>query len=191
MKKLFITLFIITGCLFTASAQDKAALQQGAERIYKNTTQGNYEALLDDTYPKIFNFIPKDQMLKMLQGLLKGDGYVMDVLEAPANFQYGEIKKIGDGSYCIIKHDLLSKMTFTQPVSDAESKELIANLKNAMHTDDVTFNPRSNSFTILSRADLIAVYDSSTGGKWKFMNKGGEKLMDKLFTKEVRSALGI
>jgi len=190
MEKYIITLFIV-GCSLAGFAQDKAALQAGLDRVYKNTTSGNYEALLSDTYPKIFEVIPKDQMLKSLQGMLNGPGYILDVLDAPANFELGEIKHIGKGYYCIIKHDLLMKMTFTQPVSEAESKTMIQNLKTSMKSDAVTFNPRSNSFTMKTRADIIAISNGVTGGKWKFLNRTGEKIMEKVLDADVRKAMGL
>lgn len=190
MKKYIITLFVLA-CSLTAFAQDKAALQAGLDRVYKNTTTGQYEALLADTYPKIFEVIPKEQMLKSLQSMINGPGYVLDVLEVPANFEIGEIKKVGSGYYCIVKHDLLMKMTFTQPVSDAESKTMIENLKTSMKTQEVTFNPRSNSFTMKTRADIIGISNGVTGGKWKFLNRTGSKLMEKVLDADVRKALGV
>jgi hypothetical protein len=39
-------------------------------------------------------------------------------------------------------------MTFTEPLKGIEAKEMIKNLKASMKTDDVTFNPSFNSFTI-------------------------------------------
>lgn len=190
MKKIIACLFLLAFTL-TAAAQDKAALQTGLDRVYKNTTGGQYEALLADTYPKIFDVIPKEQMLKSLQGMLNGPGYVLDVLDAPANFEIGEIKHIGSGYYCIVKHDLLMKMTFTEPISEADSKTMIENLKTSMKTKDVTFNPRSNSFTMYTRADIIAISNTVTGGKWKFLNRTGNAIMEKVLDADVRKALGV
>jgi hypothetical protein len=190
MKKYIITL-IVLACSLTAFAQDKTALQAGLARFYKNTTDGKYEALLEDTYPKIFEVIPKDKMLQTLQDMLKGNGYVLDVLDAPANFEPGEIKHIGNGYYCVVKHDLLTKMTFTEPVSEAESKTIIQNLKGSTKTQDVTFNPKSNSFTMKTRVDIIAISNGLTGGTWKFMNRAGAKLMEKVLDADVRKALGV
>ncbi|MFP9100670.1 hypothetical protein ACLI09_16595 [Flavobacterium sp. RHBU_24] len=190
MKTCIITFFLVC-CSLAGVAQDKPALQAGLDRVYKNTTSGNYEALLNDTYPKIFEVIPKEQMLKSLQGMLNGPGYILDVLDAPANFDLGEIKHIGKGYYCIVKHDLLMKMTFTQPISEAESKTMIQNLKTSMKSEDVTFNPRSNSFTMKTRADIIAISNEFTGGKWKFLNRTGSKIMEKVLAEDVRKALDL
>lgn len=189
MKKILLALALLTA--FGAAAQDKKALEADATRFYKNTTDGKYDALLADTYPKVFEFIPKDKMLESLQGMLKGDGYVMDVMDTPANFDFSEIKHIGTGYYCIVKHDLLLKMTFTEPIGEAEANAMIQNFKKAMKTNEVSFNPKYNTFTMKQRADIIAIANPATGGKWKFLNRSGEKLMAKVLDEEVRKALGV
>lgn len=189
MKKLFLALALTIA--LSSFAQDKKALETDVARFYKNTTDGKYEDLLADTYPKVFEFIPKDKMLQSLEGMLKGDGYIMDVMDAPANFEYGEIKQIGDGYYCIIKHDLLLKMTFKEPIGEAEANTMVQNFKTAMKTQEVSFNPKFNTFTMKQRADIIAISNTLTSGKWKFLNRSGEKLMAKVLDEAVRKQLGV
>ncbi|MFP9115992.1 hypothetical protein ACLI1A_18790 [Flavobacterium sp. RHBU_3] len=173
------------------SAQDRKALETDAARFYNNTTTGKYEALIADTYPEIFKIIPKEKMMEGLKAMLKGDGYVMDILEEPANFNFGEIKQINSGSYCIIKHDLVMKMTFLEPLGEAEAKEMVKNLKASMKTEDVTFNPKYNSFTIKQKADIIAISNANTTGKWKFLNRAGHGLMTKVLGEEVCKELAL
>ena len=189
-KPALLVLFLIVSC-FTVKAQDKTALQTAAAKMYTNTVSGNYDALINDTYPKIFEVVPKDKMLEGLKAMLNGDGYTMAIVNTPANFEYGPIKKIGAGSYCIIKHDLLMKMTFKDPLSAEESKGMIDNLKKAMQTEEVTFDAKSNSFTMKKRADVIAVSDKLTNNQWKFLNRAGKGLMAKVFEPEVIKQLGL
>lgn len=189
MKKIFFALTLLIA--FSALAQDKKTLETDAARFYKNTVDGKYELLIADTYTKVFDFIPKDKMLESLKGMLKGDGYVMDIVDGPANFEFSEIKHIGNGYYSIVKHDLLMKMTFTEPVGEAEANAMIQNFKKAMKTEEVTFNPRFNTFTMRKRADFIAIFNEHTAGKWKFLNRSGEKLMAKVLDDAVRKQLGV
>lgn len=173
------------------NAQDMKALQTDALRYYKNTTAGKYEALLTDTYPKIFDVVTKEKMLYLLKSMLQGDGYLMDVLEAEPNFKFNDIKSINGGFYTIVDHDLLIKMTFTEPLSGLEAKELMKNLKTSMKTEEVTFNPKFNSFTIKKRADVIAISNSVTGGKWKFLNRANPVVMNKVLGEDVVKGLGL
>ncbi len=176
---------------FTVVAQDKQSLEATALSMYNNTVAGNYEAVANGTYPKIFEVLPKDKMMESLKNMLNGDGYSLMLLKADPKFEYGPIKKIGDGQYCLVKHDLVMKMTFKDPVGDPESKEMIENFKKAMQTNDITFEAKSNSFIIKKRADVVFASDKITKNQWKYMNRAGGKLMEKMFGAEVLKQLGI
>ena len=189
MKKLLSALFFF--CAMALQAQDMKALQTDALRMYKNTTAGKYEALLADTYPKIFELVPKEKMLEVLKSTLKGNGYVHDILDTPPNFKFNDIKTVNGGYYTVIDHDLLIKMTFTEPLKGIEAKEMIKNLKASMKTEDVTFSPNFNSFTIKKRGDILAISNSVTGGKWKFLNRTSPAMMKKVLGEEVCKALNI
>lgn len=189
MKKLLITLFLLAG--YMLNAQDMKALQTDATRMYKNTTAGKYEALLADTYPKIFELVPKDKMLQVLKNTLQGDGFVMDILEAEPNFKFGDVKTINGGYYTLVDHDLLIKMTFIEPMTGLEAKDMLKNLKASMKTEDIIYNPKFNSFTIKKRADVIAISNSITGGKWKFLNRSSPGMMEKVLGADVVKALNL
>lgn len=189
MKKLLVALALLIG--YTLNAQDMKALQTDATRMYKNTTAGKYEALLADTYPKIFEIVPKEKMLQVLKNTLQGDGFVMDILDAEPNFKFGEVKTVDAGYYTLVDHDLLIKMTFIEPLSGLEAKNMLKNLKTSMKTEDITYNPKFNSFTIKKRADVIAIANKVTGGKWKFLNRSSPGMMEKVLGTDVIKALNL
>lgn len=189
MKKLLITLLLLAGCML--NAQDMKALLTDATRMYKNTTAGKYEALLADTYPKIFEVVPKEKMLQVLKSTLQGDGFVMDILDAEPNFKFGDVKTVNGGFYTLVDHDLLIKMTFVEPLTGIEAKEMLKNLKTSMKTEEITFSPKFNSFTIKKRVDVIAISNSVTGGKWKFLNRANPVMMTKVLGEDVVKALGL
>jgi hypothetical protein len=189
-KHLLIIAFIMAGC-FSTNAQDKQSLEVAALQMYNNTVAGNYEAVASGTYPKIFEVLPKDKMMESLKAMLNGDGYTLMLLKADPKFEYGPIKKVNDGLYCLVKHDLLMKMSFKEPVSEVESKQMTENFKKAMQTNDITFESKSNSFTIKKRADVVFAADKFTKNQWKYMNRAGIKLMEKMFGPEVLKQLDI
>jgi|GEM_PF-722447 len=191
MKKQILLIAFLLTTAFTVTAQDKTSLEAAALTMYNNTVAGNYEAVANGTYPKIFEILPKDKMMESLKNMLNGDGYSLMLLKADPKFEYGPVKKVADGQYCLVKHDLVMKMTFKDPVGDPESKEMIANFKKAMQTNDITFEAKSNSFTIKKRADVVFAADKLTKNQWKYMNRAGDKLMEKIFGTEVLKQLGI
>jgi len=191
MQKHFLLIaFFITAC-FGATAQDRQSLEEAAMQMYTNTVAGNYESVAGSTYPKVFEIIPKDKMMESLKGMLNGDGYTMMLLKGNPNFEFGPVKKINDGNYSLVKHDLIMKMIFKEPVSDAEGKTMTENFKQAMQTSDVSFEGKSNSFTIKKRVDVIFVSNKLTNNKWKFMNKAGHGLMVKIFDEKVVKEYGL
>ncbi len=191
MKKHFLLIaFLLSTCL-SVTAQDRQSLEEAALQMYNNTVAGNYESVASGTYPKVFEIIPKEKMMEMLKGMLNGDGYSMMLLKGNPNFEFGPVKKINEGNYSLVKHDLLMKMIFKEPVSDAESKTMTDNFKKAMQTNDVAFDAKSNSFTIKKRVDVIFVYDKITGNKWKFINRAGHGLMVKIFDDKVIKEYGL
>lgn len=191
MKKYFLLIIFVLTTSFSGIAQDRQSLENAALQMYDNTVAGNYEAVANGTYPKIFEIIPKDKMMEMLKGMLNGDGYTMMLLKGNPNFEFGAVKKIDDGNYSLVKHDLLMKMIFKEPVDNAESKSMIDNFKKAMQTSDVTFEAKSNSFTIKKRVDVIFIADKLTNNKWKFMNRAGHGLMLKVFNDKVVKEYGL
>ena len=172
-------------------AQDKPALENTAELMVTNTVAGNFESVANGTYPKIFEVMPKEKMMEGLKQMLNGDGFSILLLKTDPKFEYGPIKKVDDGWYCLVKHDMLMKMTFKDPVNDADSKTMIQNLKTAMQTNDISFEAKSNSFIIKKRVDVIFANDKLTNKKWKYLNKSSNNLMAKMFEPEVLKALGI
>jgi len=191
MKKHFLLIAFILTAGFGAMAQDKQSLEAAAVQMYNNTVAGNYESVANGTYPKIFEIMPKDKMMEGLKAMLNGDGYTLKLLKEDPKLEYGPIKKVNEGLYCLVKHDLLIKMSFNEPVGDAESVEMIENFKKAMQTKDVTFEAKSNSFIIKKRVDVIFAADKLTKNQWKYMNRAGSGLMAKVFEPEVIKQLGI
>ncbi|MXN92478.1 hypothetical protein GR160_14710 [Flavobacterium sp. Sd200] len=191
MKKYFLAAVVFFAVLLNATAQDIQSLESVALQMYENTVAGNYEAVAAGTYPKVFEFIPKEKMMEMLKGMLNGDGYSIKLLKGDPAFEFGPVKKINDGNYCLVKYDMLTKMTFKEPVGDAESKAMIENFKKAMQTNEVTFEAKSNSFLINKRADVIFVSNKLTANKWKYMNRAGHGLMVKVFDEKVVKEYGL
>lgn len=191
MKTPFLIVAFLLASCFVAVAQDKQALETGMTKMYKNTVEANYDGMIEDTYPKIFEIAPKEKLREALQNMMNGDGYTMTVINTPPNFEYGPIKKIGEGSYCIVKHNLLMKMAFKSPISDEEKKTMTENFKTALQASEVTFDQKSNSFTINKRADVVAVANKLTNNQWKFINRGPTPLMEKLLDASVVKELGL
>ena len=180
---------MIAPLCMNAQAPNKALLEQNAQKMMDFTISKNYSALMDLTYPKIFDIVPREQMMEILANMMNGDGFTITLLPTAPNFKFGDIREIDSAYYSVFEHDLAMKMAFTAPMEDPEM--MVGIFKTQLQTDDVTYDKSQNAFTIKKRAQVIAVADASTNGKWAFVNNDGGKLMNMLFPENVIKELGL
>ena len=191
MKKYLITLVLFL-TVATGFAQDKKSLEARVQKMYELTVSGKFNELMDYTYPKIFEIVPKEQLTAAMQEMLKGnDEFTISILPTPPNFVFGDIKKVGSGFYTIVKHDTKMQIKFNEPMEEEEAEMMIEMFKEAMASDDVTYNAETNSIIVLKKSEVIAAADGYTKNEWMFTNKTKNELMTRLFDQEVRVALGI
>lgn len=190
MKKL-VLLALVLIVPFFVNAQDKASLAKDAQRMLDYTFAENYKGLMDLTYPKIFDLIPKEQMLEMLSKMLKGEGYTIKLERTPENFTFGDIKKIDGGSYAVVSYDTQMRMIFTEKPSDNEIETMTKMFKENMKASVATFDKTDNSFLIKKRSQMVAAADTATNQKWTFLNNENPMLIEKLFSENVRKGLGL
>lgn len=188
--KIFFTLLLAL-LSFTIKAQDRASLEKKTNLMLDYTIKGNYQSLMDLTYPKLFEIFSREKMLEALPKMQKGDGYTITFLDTPPNFAYGEIKKIDGGSYVLIKHDLKMKMAFTEPMGDEELASMLPQFKKTMETENITFNKQENAFYIRKRSTMIGAADKFTGNEWRFLNNDNPKLLEKLLSVKIIKELGL
>lgn len=185
---LALALFIFT---LTAVAQTQEELEAGAQSLYTNTVKGNYEVLMESTYPKLFDIVPKEKMLQVFKSMLDGDGYKMIIMDVPPNFKYGAIQKIEGGSYCLIAHDLKMKIVFDEKLTKGKADLMVNSFKKSMNSEYVTFDEAENSITVVKEAAIIGIADSLTQYKWKYLNKYPGSMMQKIVSPEVIKTLGL
>ncbi len=191
--KLKLTLIVALLFAQVTFAQDLASLKEGAQRIYTATTTLDYDVILESTYPKVFEIVPKAQMKELLISTFNGNEQMkIKLLNVAPNFEYGEIKKIGDQNFCLIDHNLAMELTLTEKIPEDEVELMTDLMKEAMDCDKVSFNKETNTFSINKKATMIGIADAATKNQWKFLNKDKENVLaNKLFSDKVVTALGM
>jgi hypothetical protein len=178
--------------LFTASviAQTQKELETRLAEWCSNSVAGNHEALAEMYYPKIFEVVPKDKLITSLKTMANGDGFNLLFLQTPLEAEYGKIKNIEGGNYCLVKYNSLMKMIFTDKLTKQDAGQMVETMKAGMNTQDIVFNEADNAITIKKRDEVIAVSDGLTNGKWMFLSRSGRPLMAKIFSEKVLKGLG-
>jgi len=172
------------------AAQDMTSLKTEALKSYKASVTMNFEDIFETTYPKVFDIIPKEQMKEMFEQMMSNEQFTIKLVQVEPNFKFGEIKKIGKQTFCLVDHDNVMEMTFNEPMEDPEMMTGI--FKSSMEAEEVTYDKEKKAFRIKMRSTLIAVADELTSNKWKFLNKDKEnKLFSMLFDEKVKAELGL
>lgn len=189
MKKI-ISLLLLTVSFF-ATAQDKMLLEERAKKTMLHTVNGEYDKLLDYTYPKVFTIVPREQLAAMFKEALKGEGFTAQVVKSPPNFKFGEIKKIDNSYYSMIEHDLSMNMVFDEPIPDDELELTLSTFKAGMETNDITYDKPTKTLKIKKRSKMLAIADESTKNEWTYINNDGGPLMGMLIPEKHLTALGL
>ena len=161
------------------------------EKIYQATVVLDYDAILDATYPKVFEIVPKEQMKEVLKSTFNGgEGIKIKLLPTQPEFSFGEIFKIDNQSFCLVDHNLSMQLTMDEKMEDVEM--MISIFKSALETEKVTFDEQTNTFTIHKRSTMIGIYDEFTNNSWKFLNKDKNNVLaNKLLSEKVIKTLGL
>jgi hypothetical protein len=190
MKKSILLFAFLISTTFSAVAQDMVTLKVEAKKAYEASSNMNYDAIFETTYPKVFDIIPKEQMKDMFEQMIKNEQFTIQLVQVEPNLSFGEIKKVGAQTFCLVDHDNVMEMTFNEPVEDAEM--MVDLFKNSMEAKEVTYDKEKNAFKIKLRSTLIAVADELTNNKWKFLNKDKEnKLFTMIFDEKIKTELGL
>jgi hypothetical protein len=191
MKNKLITSILALFISLQLFSQTIEPLKVEVEKIYQSTVVLDYDAILNSTYPRVFEIIPKEQMKEVLQSTFNGaEGIKVKLLPTSPEFSFGEIFKIDKQSFCLVDHNLAMQLTLDEVVEDSEM--MISIFKSAMETEKVTFDKETNSFIIYKRSTMIGIYDDFTANSWKFLNKDKNNVLaNKLLSEKVIKQLGL
>jgi len=172
-------------------AQDQKSLEARSQQMIDFGSDMKIDQFLDYTYPKAFTIVPRETFKEMLTGMMKGDGYSLLLIKSPGNFKFSPIKKIKDSHYAVVDYDLSMKMVYDDPIPADELEMMLAMFKEAMKSEDITYNPATRTLDIKRRAQLVAVADATTNNLWTFLNNDGGPLLGALLGEDVKKELGL
>lgn len=191
MKTKLIINFIVAFISIQMHAQTIEPLKEEIEKIYQATIVLDYDAILEATYPKVFDLVSKEQMKEVLKSTFNGnEGIKVKLLPTEPEFSFGEIFKIENQFFCLVNHNLSMQLIMDEKIEDIEM--MISIFKSTLETDKVTFDQSTNTFTIHKRSTMIGIYDEFTNKTWKFLNKDKNNLLaNKLLSEKVIKTLGL
>lgn len=191
--KLKLSFFLALLLVQLTFSQDAKELKDGAQKVYDATMSLNYDAILDLTYPKLFEIVPREQLRQMIVQTFNGNEEMkVKLINVAPNFSFGEIKKIDNHSFCLINHNLSMEIILKVKLTPDEATAMLDLFKEAMETREVTFDKEKNAFKITKIATMIAIADESTKNQWKYFNRDKKNaLLSTLFGEKVAKELGL
>ncbi len=188
MKKYLVLMFISFS--FILWGQNKKELNRNSQKIYEFTVQGEYDSLMNYTYPKLFDMVPKKNIIDAMTKSFHNDEFNITVLPHEPNFSFSEIKKIDGNYYSLIEHDLYMKLDFFKAMEPEELSVMVDLFKLAMETDDVSV--KDKSIFIGKRSAMIAMSEKQYNYRWYFVNNDkGSVFLNSLIPERVQEELGL
>ncbi|MBT8245923.1 MAG: hypothetical protein HKP48_10550 [Winogradskyella sp.] len=168
---LFLTVTLIS---FNVEAQkdSKGELDAMAMNMFEKTNYRDFDALLDMTYPKIYDLVPKEEMKNLFISMFQGtDEMSIDLPKQTPKYVLSKTYK-DEGSntdYAFLTYDMKMSMTFKQQEFDDKGKKMIINMMKvqgmeAFFEDDSKVNINAPNRMV------IFISDDLTDNKWKMLN---------------------
>ena len=167
MKKKLLILILISAS-FTAFAQSLDQLKSATRKIYDANYTMDFDAVTELTYPKIYEAQGKPAFVAKLDNDYLNDEFRMRIQMESSVFAYSDIKKIAGKTFCIVTYKNPARVFFEKKVEASEAAGKAAALKERYRANEVLFEPKRNSFNVKRISKLVAIFDETTDGQWRF-----------------------
>ena len=162
--------------LFSCSSQKKIIensnkeIEVIANQMFIDMNNKDFDAILDMTYPKVYDYASKEQMKSLIKSIFQGnDEILVEISKDIPAYKITDIVKKDSINYAFVSYDLKMKMTFKKEDFDEDSKKM---MKSIMKSKGMNVNFVSNNSMDVLMEDRITILikDHLTNNKWKMLN---------------------
>lgn len=159
------------------SQSDENTIRKDFETIVSYTRLGQIEKILDMTYPKVFEKMPKESMLAMTKMATEGMGMKMIFEQNAINLTMSPMEKLSNGTICMSSYDQTTIIEF--------NNAMMAKMFLMAKDEDRKVEKIDDKKVRMSgKAYLLAIKDSYTNNTWKYLNY--DQTMDpSILSKEI------
>ncbi len=181
-------LFILFSLPYAGSAQnaDEEAISQQVNRFFKATQEKNWDAVLDLTYPRLFELAPREQIRKLFTEM-ESEGMTFSFHDLEIE-QISPVTVIGEEQFARIDYGSLMKIHLQgEEFEDASTIDLLqGSFEQSFGTGNVQYVPEENTFRVNSTKTMLAVA-RKTNNDWKFIeiNPAQKDLMKNILPVEI------
>lgn len=171
MKK-FITLIILLLSLNVIAQNTKKELNEIATKMFVDMNNRDFDAIIDMTYPKVFELASKDQMKALFKSFFEGNSeFSVEIPHIEPKFKVSEVfnKESDSISYAFISYDLRMKMTFKNQEFEEEQQKMMISMMSAKGMDVKFITKNTLDMNMLDRITVL-IKDNYTNNKWAMLN---------------------
>jgi len=167
MKKIILFLLFAFVTMLSEGQQDTSLVNR-LNTILNFTKLKQVDKTMDYTYPKVFTIIPREQLSEIIKSIYDTDDFssVLDSVKVDTIFP---VVNINDARYAIVRHSMLMKMKYKQPITTKDADLLVPGLEQQFGEGNVRFDKAKNSMNVSMTSYLIAV-KNEISPKWTFIN---------------------
>lgn len=165
----------------------KAAISEKLDQFFQATQEKEWDQVLDLTYPKLFNLVPREQMLGLFQNM-EAEGMSFEMSNMKISEIYGAEDFEGE-TFSAVDYALQMKIILK---GDSFNDQAMDFMKTSFETtygaDKVKTDRENKTFTIQAEKTLFAIADKGTDN-WHFIEKNAEQMviLEQIIDKEVLS----
>lgn len=143
-----------------------------ALKMFIDTNNKDYDAILEMTHPKVFDLVSKEDMLGVLQSMFEGtEEMSIAISDEIPEFEVTEVFEDTEhnSDFAFVIYDLNMSMTFHQESFDDETKEMMIKMMKLQNMD-VEFISDNSMNVFMPNRMTILINDESTKNKWAMIN---------------------
>jgi hypothetical protein len=189
MKKIYLLFAFLTGIV--GFAQTLETLRADTKKMYEASYNMDYEEVTNYTYPKVFDLVPKEKMLEILDQTFNNETMRIRLVTIDPKFVFSDIQQIENKNVAVVNYNNAMRIIIEQKMTEEEGTKMLENFKSSGNYSVAKFEKERNALYLEGNATMIAVADDITKNEWKFLNyeKGqsqmaitvlGESLITKL-----------
>ncbi|HEV7779762.1 MAG TPA: hypothetical protein VGO58_00770 [Chitinophagaceae bacterium] len=176
----------------TGTETTGTSLEQRLSYFMKANDNMDIEKVLDYTYPKLFEIVPRAQLLQFMKDGFNNKEVKVEMDSLTVDKVYPVFEE-GKGNYAKVIYSMVMIMTFTkdsaQGNSDETNEMIRATMAEKYGENNVNLDKATGVLRIRQTSPMIAAKDEHSK-EWTFVNlKEGDATINKMFSKEVLDKL--
>lgn len=163
--------FIISLISFNSFAQ-KNELKQIADNMFEVTNNRNFDALMEMTYPKIFEMVPKEQMKSIFISMFEGtDDMKVDLPKQNPKYKISKVLRddVSKTDFAFLTYDMTMSMTFLKESFDNSGKEMMIKAFSTQGMD-AKFETDKKVNILAPNRMIVFLKNEISKNKWSMLN---------------------